>query len=115
MLGVHATARVHVIDDTATDHLAEFRRINVQGTLHLARQAAAAAVQRFVFISSIKVNGEATKLGMPFSADDLPAPLDPCGISNMEAEHGMRSDCCTNLHGGGHHPPAAGVWPWCQG
>lgn len=87
---VHAAARVHVMDDTATDPLTEFRRVNVQGTLHLARQAATAGVQRFVFISSIKVNGEATKLGIPFSADDLPAPLDPYGVSKMEAEHGLR-------------------------
>ena len=87
---VHAAARVHVMDDTATDPLTEFRRVNVQGTLHLARQAEAAGVRRFVFISSIKVNGEATELGMPFSADDLPAPLDPYGVSKMEAEQGLR-------------------------
>lgn len=87
---VHAAARVHVMDDRASDPLAEFRRINVQGTLNLARQAAAAGVRRFVFISSIKVNGEATKLGIPFSADDIPAPLDPYGVSKMEAEQGLR-------------------------
>ena len=88
---VHAAARVHVMDDTATNPLDEFRRINVQGTLNLARQAAAAGVRRFVFISSIKVNGEATKLGVPFSADDIPAPLDPYGVSKMEAEQGLRA------------------------
>lgn len=87
---VHAAARVHVMDDTAADPLTEFRRINVQGTLHLARQAAAAGVRRFVFISSVKVNGEATKLGVPFSADDIPVPLDPYGVSKMEAEQGLR-------------------------
>ena len=87
---VHAAARVHVMDDTATDPLTEFRRINVQGTLNLARQAVAAGVLRFVFISSIKVNGEATELGSPFSADDMPAPLDPYGVSKMEAEQGLR-------------------------
>ncbi len=87
---VHAAARVHVMDDTATDPLTEFRRINVQGTLNLARQAVAAGVRRFVFISSIKVNGEATELGAPFSADDMPAPLDPYGVSKMEAEQGLR-------------------------
>jgi len=87
---VHAAARVHVMDDTATDPLAEFRRINVQGTLNLARQAAAAGVRRFVFISSIKVNGEVTKLGIPFSADDIPSPRDPYGVSKMEAEQGLR-------------------------
>ena len=87
---VHAAARVHVMDETATDPLTEFRRVNVQGTLHLARQAAKAGVLRFVFISSIKVNGEATKQGSPFFADDLPAPLDPYGVSKMEAEQGLR-------------------------
>ena len=74
----------------AADPLTEFRRVNVQGTLHLARQAAAVGVRRFVFISSIKVNGEATKLGKSFSADDIPAPLDAYGISKMEAEQGLR-------------------------
>lgn len=87
---IHLAARVHVMDDTAADPLAEFRRVNVQGTLNLARQAAAAGVRRFVFISSIKVNGEATKVGAPFSADDIPAPLDPYGVSKMEAEQGLR-------------------------
>lgn len=87
---VHTAARVHVMHDTAVDPLAEFRRINVDGTLNLARQAAAAGVLRFVFISSIKVNGEATKLGVPFFADDTPAPLDPYGVSKMEAEQGLR-------------------------
>ncbi|CAM3548987.1 SDR family oxidoreductase [Polaromonas hydrogenivorans] len=87
---VHVAARVHVMDDTAADPLVEFRRINVQGTLNLARQASTSGVRRFVFISSIKVNGEVTKLGIPFSADDIPAPLDPYGISKMEAEQGLR-------------------------
>ena len=88
---VHTAARVHVMQDTAGDPLSEFRRINVQGTLNLARQAAAAGVQRFVFISSVKVNGEATQPGHPFQADDGPAPLDAYGISKMEAEQGLRA------------------------
>ena len=87
---VHCAARVHVMADTATDPLAEFRRVNVQGTLSLARQAAVAGVRRFVFISSIKVNGESTQPGHPFTADDAPAPLDPYGISKGEAEQGLR-------------------------
>ncbi|WP_199688183.1 UDP-glucose 4-epimerase family protein [Noviherbaspirillum sedimenti] len=86
---VHCAARVHVMMDTAADPLEEFRRVNVQGTLALARQAAAAGVRRFVFISSIKVNGEATPLGRPFTADDTPAPLDAYGISKLEAEQGL--------------------------
>ena len=87
---VHCAARVHVMSDTAADPLAEFRRVNVQGTLNLARQAAAVGARRFVFVSSIKVNGEATQLGCPFTADDAPAPLDAYGVSKMEAEQGLR-------------------------
>lgn len=87
---VHAAARVHVMQEAAADPLMEFRRVNVQGTLQLARQAAAEGVRRFVFISSIKVNGEATQPGHPFTADDAPAPLDPYGVSKMEAEQGLR-------------------------
>ncbi len=87
---VHLAARVHVMKDRAADPLTEFRRVNVQGTLNLARQAAAAGVRRFVFVSSIKVNGEATQLGHPFTADDAPAPLDAYGVSKMEAEQGLR-------------------------
>ncbi len=87
---IHCAARVHVMTDTAADPLEEFRRVNVQGTLKLARQAAAAGVRRFVYISSIKVNGEATQLGSPFKADDVPAPLDAYGVSKMEAEQGLR-------------------------
>ena len=87
---VHLAARVHVMADTATNPLAEFRRVNVQGTLNLARQAAAAGVRRFVFVSSIKVNGEATQLGHSFTAADAPAPQDAYGVSKMEAEQGLR-------------------------
>jgi nucleoside-diphosphate-sugar epimerase len=87
---VHTAARVHVMQEAAADPLAEFRRVNVQGTLNLARQAAAFGVRRFVFVSSIKVNGESTQLGHPFTADDVPAPLDAYGVSKMEAEEGLR-------------------------
>ena len=86
---VHCAARVHVMVDTAANPLAEFRRVNVLGTLNLARQAAAADVRRFVFISSIKVNGESTQLGHPFTADDVPAPQDAYGVSKVEAELGL--------------------------
>lgn len=87
---VHVAARVHVMQDTAADPLTEFRRTNVEGTLALARQAALAGVRRFVFICSIKVNGEATASGRPFTAEDAPKPQDPYGISKMEAEQGLR-------------------------
>lgn len=88
---VHSAARVHVMNDTADDPLVEFRKVNVDGTLSLARQAAAAGVSRFIFISSIKVNGEGTDLGHPYRADDTPDPQDPYGISKMEAEQGLRA------------------------
>lgn len=87
---VHAAARVHVMADAALNPLEAFRRVNVQGTLNLAQQAAAAGVRRFVFISSIKVNGEATAYGMAFSADDAPLPKDAYGVSKHEAEQGLR-------------------------
>jgi nucleoside-diphosphate-sugar epimerase len=87
---VHLAARTHVMRDRALDPLAEFRRVNVGGTLNLARLAAAAGVRRFVFISSIKVNGDHTLLGRPYTADDLPAPADPYGTSKYEAEVGLR-------------------------
>lgn len=87
---VHAAARVHVMHDTADDSLTEFRRINVEGTLSLARSAARAGVRRFVFLSSIKVNGEETASGRPFMYGDAPAPVDPYGISKHEAERGLR-------------------------
>ncbi len=87
---VHLAARVHVMNDTAIDALAEFRRVNVEGTLNLARQAVAAGVQRFIFISSIKVNGEGTLLGQPYTAQDQPAPVDPYGMSKREAEDALR-------------------------
>lgn len=83
---IHAAARAYIMRDEALDPLAEYRRVNVVGTLNLARQAAAAGVRRFVFISSIKVNGEATTLGRPFTADDVPGPEDAYGLSKAEAE-----------------------------
>ncbi len=83
---IHAAARAHIMREEALDPLAEYRRVNVEGTLNLARQAATAGVRRFVFISSIKVNGEATVPGRPFTADDAPAPEDAYGLSKAEAE-----------------------------
>lgn len=88
---VHAAARVHVMRETAVDPLEEFRRVNVAGTLSLARQAAAAGVRRFVFISSIKVNGESTMPGHPFTERDAPAPQDAYGVSKSEAEQGLQA------------------------
>jgi len=87
---VHLAARVHVIKDNAVDPLDELRKVNVDGAWNLALQAAEAGVQRFIFISSIKVNGDGTLLGRPYTAGDQPAPVDPYGISKFEAEDALR-------------------------
>lgn len=86
---IHCAARVHVMKDRTTNPLSEFRRVNVDGTLNLARQAAQAGVRRFIYISSIKVNGEGSLQGRVYAADDLPAPEDAYGISKAEAESGL--------------------------
>ena len=87
---IHSAARVHVMNDTESDPLEAFRKVNVEGTLGRARQAASLGVRRFVFVSSIKVNGEGTPLNQPYFADAIPAPGDPYDISKMEAEQGPR-------------------------
>lgn len=83
---IHTAARVHIMQDRAIDPLQEFRRVNTQGTLALAREAAKAGVKRFIFISSIKVNGESTTGRSAFKAQDKPMPQDPYAISKAEAE-----------------------------
>lgn len=86
---IHLAARVHVMREREADPLAAFRAMNVEATLNLARQAAEAGVRRFVYVSSIKVNGETTAEGKPFRADDAPAPQDPYGRSKAEAESAL--------------------------
>jgi nucleoside-diphosphate-sugar epimerase len=86
---IHLAARVHVMRDTVTDPLAEFRRINTAGTEHLARFAAASGVKRLLYVSSIKVNGEATHGDKKFTGADAPAPQDPYGVSKWEAEQAL--------------------------
>src|SRR4030067_9709 len=81
---VHLAARVHVMNDTVSDPLFAFRQINVAGTERLARMAATTGIKRFVYISSVKVNGEGRE--KPFTEHDIPAPEDPYGISKWEAE-----------------------------
>ena len=88
---VHAAARVHMMRESAADPLEEFRRVNVSGTVALARACVAAGVRRFVYISSVKVNGERTLPGRPFRSGDAPAPVDPYGISKLEAEQALRA------------------------
>jgi nucleoside-diphosphate-sugar epimerase len=87
---VHCAAQVHVMQADTTNPLQTYREVNVNGTLNFARQAAQAGVSRFVFVSSIKVNGEATQPGQPFCADDAPSPSDPYSVSKLEAEQGLR-------------------------
>ena len=86
---IHLAARVHVMRDTASDPLEEFRKVNLHGTENLARQAAQAGVRRMVYVSSIKVNGEATVEDEKFSESDAPNPQDPYGISKCEAEQAL--------------------------
>lgn len=89
-LVVHSAARVHIMNSTGASSMALYREVNVAGTLQLASQAAACGVQRFVFISSIKVNGEGTPPNMPYRADSAPDPVDEYGISKYEAELGLK-------------------------
>ena len=86
---VHLAARVHVMREASVDALSAYRQANVEGALQVARNAATAGVRRFVYLSSIKVNGECTKPNQPFTADDVPAPEDPYGVSKMEAESAL--------------------------
>ena len=86
---VHLAARVHVMRDTEVDPLTAFRAVNVDGTLNLARQTAEAGVTRFVFISSIGVNGAQTVLNKPFSETDKPNPHNAYALSKWEAEQGL--------------------------
>jgi len=79
------------MDDKSSDPLTEYRKINLEGTLNLARQAAKAGVKRFIFVSSIKVNGEGTEPGKPYTTESLAAPGDPYGVSKMEAEQGLQT------------------------
>ncbi len=87
---VHCAGRAHVMKELAKDPLAEFRAVNVEGTLNLARQAAKAGVKRFIFLSTIKVLGENTVLGKPFTNDDNLDPQNPYSVSKAEAEIGLR-------------------------
>jgi nucleoside-diphosphate-sugar epimerase len=86
---IHLAARVHVMRETAVDPLAEFLRVNMHGTLNLARQAADIGVKRLVYVSSIKVNGEHTNTTVPFTELDDPDPQDFYGVSKWQAEQAL--------------------------
>ena len=87
---IHLAARVHDTQHKISETLSEYRDINVEGTLNLARQSANAGVRRFIFISTIKVNGDETFPGHPFTENDIPNPTDPYSLSKYEAELGLR-------------------------
>lgn len=86
---IHSAAHAHVMDEDKSDSLEAYRRVNVEGTLRLARQSVDAGVRRFIFISSIKVNGDQTLPDCPYTENDEPAPIDACGLSKLEAETGL--------------------------
>ena len=90
---VHAAARVHVMHELASEPLVAYRGVNVYGTLHLAKVAAQAGVKRFIFISSVKVNGEETLPDKAFTAFDMPYPLDAYGLTKWEAEQALQRLC----------------------
>ena len=85
---VHLAARAHITHETAEDPFAAFHSINTEGTLNLARQAAQAGVRRFVFVSTIKVNGEGKETF--YTEADTPAPEGAYAISKWKAELGLR-------------------------
>lgn len=89
---IHLANRAHVLKDSSLNPLAEYRKVNVAGTLALARQASEAGVKRFIYLSSIKVNGERTA-DKPFRYNDSPAPEDDYAISKWEAEQGLIELC----------------------
>lgn len=84
---IHLAARVHLMQDNATDPMAAYRETNTASTLNLAQQAADAGVRRFIFISSIKVNGEG--LDIPYTEEMHPNPSDAYAVSKWEAEKGL--------------------------
>jgi nucleoside-diphosphate-sugar epimerase len=86
---IHLAARVHIMQETATDPLQEFRKVNLHGTERLARQAAKACVKRFVFMSTIGVNGDNSG-DRPYTEDDAPHPHNPYSVSKYEAEVALR-------------------------
>ena len=90
---IHLAARVHVMKDVALDPLEEYRNANTLATIHLAGEAAKAGVKRFIYLSSIKVNGEETAPGQSYSEESTPAPIDPYGVSKWEAELGLEKIC----------------------
>jgi nucleoside-diphosphate-sugar epimerase len=86
---IHCAARVHVMNEAESDPLQAFRQVNVIGSLRLAEQAAQAGVRQFIYLSSVKVNGELSLLGRAFTEEDAPQASDAYGISKLEAEQAL--------------------------
>jgi nucleoside-diphosphate-sugar epimerase len=86
---IHCAAKAHEMEKLETNSLETYRKVNVEGTINLAEQAAACGVKRFIFLSSIKVNGEKTEKSKIFKNNDIPKPEDIYGISKWEAEQGL--------------------------
>ncbi|MCX8517692.1 MAG: NAD-dependent epimerase/dehydratase family protein [Rhodoferax sp.] len=83
---VHLAARVHQINEMASDPLTEYRRLNVAGTLKLAQQAASSGTKRFIFLSTIQVSGEQTRPGQAFCSKDSPNPQDHYALSSLDQD-----------------------------
>jgi nucleoside-diphosphate-sugar epimerase len=86
---IHLANRAHILNEKVRDSLSIFREVNVEGTIQLAKQAVESGVKRFIFVSSIKVNGENTSQ-YPFTESDRPNPRDPYAVSKLEAEIALR-------------------------
>ena len=86
---VHSAGVAHKTDKRATEDLVEYRRVNVIGTERLARACSKAGVRRFVFLSSIGVNGEFIR-EKPFTENDVPSPMSAYAVSKLEAEQALR-------------------------
>ncbi|MDH5479902.1 MAG: SDR family oxidoreductase [Nitrosomonas sp.] len=86
---IHLAARVHVMKESAADPLAEYLKVNLDGTKNLAVQAACAGVKRFVYVSSVKVNGEQTHGQQSYTEQDTPTPQDSYGITKYQAENAL--------------------------
>lgn len=87
---IHVAGRAHIMRDESSDPLVEYRKVNVEGSENLARQAAVAGVKRFVFISSVKVSGESTTAKPAYTDLMQPAPEDAYGQSKYEAEEVLK-------------------------
>ena len=90
---IHTAARVHVMKDSSKDPLSKFRKVNVAGTINLARQSIEEGIQKFIYLSTIKVNGDDTEIGKPFFYNDSNLPSDPYAISKFEAEEKLKILC----------------------